>query len=88
MIRHLTVFNQIAAVDELFNRTAKAAEIKMFFLNEANELEEFSLSPVALFSVEQAKVYPNIKAIAGKHNAKGFCAYHRQPIRDLYPTHA
>ena len=45
----------------------------MFFPNEANELEEFLLSPVALFSVEQAKAYPNIKAYRGKvHNAKGF----------------
>ena len=57
------------AVDAKFslsNRTAKATEIKMFFPNEANELEEFSLSPVALFSVEQAEAYPNIKAYRGE----------------------
>ena len=57
------------AVDAKFslsNRTAKATEIKMFFPNEANELEEFSLSSVALFSVEQAKAYPNIKAYRGE----------------------
>ena len=57
------------AVDAKFslsNRTTKLTEIKMFFPNEANELEEFSLSPVALFSVEQAKAYPNIKAYRGE----------------------
>ena len=64
------------AVDVKFsppNPSAKASVIKMFFPNEVNEMEEFSLSPIALFSVEQAKAYPNIKAYRGESTQrKGF----------------
>ena len=48
------------------NQIAKRVETKMFFPNEQNELEEFSLSPVALFSKELAKTYSNIKAYRGE----------------------
>ena len=56
----------LAAETSLFDGPTKSAGLKLYFPNEQNELEAFSLFPVAIFSEKQAKVYTNIKAYRGE----------------------
>ncbi|MEL0225363.1 MAG: hypothetical protein VW912_01620 [Flavobacteriaceae bacterium] len=53
------------ALEEEGELSAKKQPLLLYFPNEENALEPFSLSSVSLFSSEAAKQYPQIKAYRG-----------------------
>jgi len=50
--------------------SAKKRPLLLYFPNEENALEAFSLSTVSLFSLEVAKQYPQIKAYRGNSTTR------------------